>query len=274
MTIAAAYLTSEGVVLGADSTITIGNGVQMMNHNQKVFEIGKDSTFGLCTFGAGVIGGTSHRTIAALLGDWVGSSQTAPTTEQVAGELAAMVQRLAPNSPDFSVGYYVGGCDPATRDPQCFHVAIGFDPQASALATSISQLGIGAHFAGQPRFFTRLFMGIDHELQQHLRVVLGPMIDPVDPAQGAAQFDSVLQALLPNYVAQGFTDLPIRDAIDYLHSILHVTIKAMKFKFGTPVCGGLVELGVITTDRKFRWVLHKGFDSAIHDHLHLRPWNR
>jgi len=274
LTIAAAYLTSEGVVLGADSTITIGNGVQMMNHNQKVFEIGQDSTFGLCTFGAGLIGATSHRTIAALLGDWVRAQATAPDTLSVANELAAMALRMAPVTPDFGVGYYVGGCDPMTREPKCFRVAIGFDPQAGALTQVVTPLQRGANFSGQPKFFTRLFMGIDNELQQQLRTILGQMINAADPKAGEGQFDSVINALLPHFVAQGFTDLPVRDAIDYLHSILHVTIKAMKFKFGTPVCGGLVEIAVITTDRKFRWVLHKGFDSAIHDHLNLRPWTR
>jgi len=39
--------------------------------------------------------------------------------------------------------------------------------------------------------------------------------------------------------------------------------KAMKFSHMAPVCGGPVEIAVITTDRKFRWVRHKKFDAAI-----------
>lgn len=274
MTIAAAYVTSEGVVLGADSTITIGNGVQLMNHNQKVFEIGSDSRYGLCTFGAGVVGSTSHRTIAAKVGDWAESQSTPPTTQAVANELMRLISSLAPANPLFSVGYYVGGCDPTTRDPRCFYVQVSYDPQIGKAVQSCTPLGIGAHFAGQPHFFLRLFKGIDHGLQEALRQALGKMIDPANPPLGEKQFDSVLQSLLPYFAAQGFQDLPIRDAIDYLHSILHVTIKAMKFSIGTPVCGGLAELAVMTTDRNFRWVLHKGFDSAIQDHLNLRSWNR
>ena len=67
------------------------------------------------------------------------------------------------------------------------------------------------------------------------------------------------------YTAAGHADLPIREAIDYIHSYLHITIKAFKFQYGIPVCGGPIEVGFITNDRNFRWVAHKGFDSAIQE---------
>jgi len=72
MTIAAAYLTSEGVVLGADSTTTVGTGggvavAQLLNYAQKIFEVGERSRLGVCTWGAGRIGEVSHRTLIARL---------------------------------------------------------------------------------------------------------------------------------------------------------------------------------------------------------------
>jgi hypothetical protein len=57
--------------------------------------------------------------------------------------------------------------------------------------------------------------------------------------------------------------LPIREAIDWIHASIHTTIKALKFSHLPPVCGGPVEVAVITTDRFFRWVRHKRFDSAL-----------
>jgi hypothetical protein len=65
--------------------------------------------------------------------------------------------------------------------------------------------------------------------------------------------------LIPN------AHLPIRDAIDYVHSALYCTIKAMKFSNLPQVCGGPIELAVITADRRFRWVRHKAWDAAITD---------
>jgi hypothetical protein len=57
--------------------------------------------------------------------------------------------------------------------------------------------------------------------------------------------------------------LPIREAIDLVHASIYTTIKAMKFSHLQRVCGGPVEIGVITTDRPFRWVHHKGMGAAI-----------
>jgi hypothetical protein len=57
--------------------------------------------------------------------------------------------------------------------------------------------------------------------------------------------------------------LPIRDAIDFVYSCIYSTIKAMKFSNFSQVCGGPIEIGVITTDRRFRWVRHKDWDVAI-----------
>jgi hypothetical protein len=57
--------------------------------------------------------------------------------------------------------------------------------------------------------------------------------------------------------------LPIREAIDWVHASIYATIKMMKFSHLPPVCGGPVEIAVITTDKKFRWVRHKRFDAAI-----------
>lgn len=62
VTIAACYLSSEGVVLGADSTSTMfvrghGNQVDSEHHYnfaQKIFEFGEDSTAGIVMWGLSV----------------------------------------------------------------------------------------------------------------------------------------------------------------------------------------------------------------------------
>ena len=39
--------------------------------------------------------------------------------------------------------------------------------------------------------------------------------------------------------------------------------KAMKFSDLPQICGGPIEIAVITSDRRFRWVKHKTWDAAI-----------
>lgn len=71
-------------------------------------------------------------------------------------------------------------------------------------------------------------------------------------------FDLVLDRKL----AQPF-DLPLREAIDWVHAVIYTTIKAMKFSHYSPICGGPIEIAVISSDRLFRWVKHKQFDEAL-----------
>ncbi len=74
--------------------------------------------------------------------------------------------------------------------------------------------------------------------------------------------DELIALVTPYRLAQPF-DLPIREAIDWVHSSIYTTIQAMKFSHLAPVCGGPVEVAVITTDRPFRWVRHKTLDAPL-----------
>jgi hypothetical protein len=73
MTIAACYISPEGVVLGTDSTTTVvgpDGESSYLDHAQKLFAVGDpEATIGLITWGLGQIGDVSHRTIAAMIGD-------------------------------------------------------------------------------------------------------------------------------------------------------------------------------------------------------------
>src|SRR5438128_980256 len=79
MTIAACYLSSEGVVIGADSTSTVfvanpsgvGGAFHHLNYAQKIFEVGENSSIGVALWGIASIGNLSHRTFIAQFADEV-----------------------------------------------------------------------------------------------------------------------------------------------------------------------------------------------------------
>ncbi len=267
MTIAAAYLTSEGVVLGADSATTVsvqppgGPAAvdQVLTHAQKVFEVGeKDkSRFGLCTWGSGSVAGISHRTIAARLADKI----THETTVKAAcEELRKLVAEAAGEGPGRhgDIGYFLGGWNLVNHTPECYQLRVPAEGEMTTRSLDMGQ----AVFSGAPQFFTRVFRGYDPalpgRLADALKKDLGSVPDGFDELFKGA-FDEASEPL----VAAGLSDLPIREAIDYVHTYLHITVKAYKFMFGVPVCGGPVEVAFISTDRHFRWVCHKAFDSAI-----------
>jgi hypothetical protein len=265
MTIAAAYLVSEGVVLGADSSSTVfiqtpeGSGVaQLLHHAQKVFEIGEESRLGLCTWGAGNVGKYSHRTIIAQLADRIKDKDI--TVDKAAQELYTIADPLVKEEKIEFVGYYIGGWDPETHEPACSKLEITQKEERK-----IDKLELGmCSFSGMPVFFTRVFRGFDPRLPQNLLEEIKKNIPEGDIKK---DFDKIFEAAFKKasdpLVAAGFKDLPIREAIDFVYSYLHISIKASKFMYGAPASGGPIEIGFVTTDRLFRWACHKTFTSAM-----------
>ncbi len=265
MTIAAAYLTSEGVVLGADSATAVhvqsaegpASVAQILRHTQKVFEIGENSRFGICTWGAGSVNGTSHRVLVARLDD---ALDDGATVESAAAKLVDLVGSATGEeaSKRGELGYYLGGYDSTGREPACFQIGFSRDGKSKIDKMEIGQ----ARFSGAPQFFTRVFHGYDPRLPSLVTEILAKKLN--DPPKDLE--DIVRQACdMAPIKSVGFQDLPIREAIDWIHSYLHLTVKAFKFQFGVPICGGPIEVAFISADRRFRWVCHKPFDSAIRE---------
>lgn len=263
MTIAAAYLVSEGVVIGADSTTTAtinGDAVQLLNHAQKVFEVGAPgaSRFAFATWNAATVGAVSHRTMVARLAARVSAGSTHHDVRWALIDLVDEERKRQGADALGRFGVFLGGIEPRTHLPAC--ASLTFD---RGVVVESQDLQIGdAVFQGAPEFFGRTFNGFDPQLPellyQELERELGGTVPNFDKKYVAA-----FRRVVPSLVAAGHSDLPMREAIDFVHTYLHVTVKAFKFRYGAPICGGPLEIGFLTSDRPFRWVLHKPFDTAI-----------
>lgn len=287
MTIAACYVSSEGIVLGADSTASfqLPDGLHYLNHAQKVFEIGTNSTLGLAVWGLGGLS-TSHRTLVAQLADklevtkpgsvsdvmdqWIDLFWTAYTTELAASIARATVLAAMPaydptgsvagarseaEENEFagltlglSVGFCLGGYVLPDRTPQAFTVTFQLlGPKPTATQLGMENYG----FWGAPNMVSRLLFGWDPRLRDE---ILGSGMWGGTPAD--------LDAILARVAFQHLR-MPIRDAIDFVHSYIFSTIKAFKFSSMSQICGGPIELAVIRTDRPFQWVQHKPWHAAM-----------
>jgi hypothetical protein len=276
MTIAACYLSPEGVVFGADSTTTLAN--HYYNYAQKIFEIGESgSTLGVVMWGLGGLGDLSYRTLIARFAVHNSKHPTASVQEiatrfgqffwpEYQARMAALLARFhhlaaqAQLTPDeqteranllqgLSGGFCLGGNlrhDPA---PSAFAITYGPtfpSPVVQAIPVHVPM------FWGQPNLLHRLAVGIDEELFRSI----------LQSGMWVGTPDDLLSLVNPRRLAiPGI--LPIRESIDWLHGSIYATIKLMKFSQLAPACGGPVELAVVTTDRPFRWVRHKRFDAAI-----------
>jgi hypothetical protein len=133
------------------------------------------------------------------------------------------------------------------RTPNAY--ALWFDP-LNVNPTPTAQ-SLGWNFWGAPNMIKRLIFGCDDGLRANILASGKWTGTPAD-----------LDALVAQCTLY-HPFVPIRDAIDFIHACITSTIKAMKFSNLSQICGGPVEIAVITSDRKFRWVRHKAWDAAI-----------
>lgn len=293
MTIASCHLSPEGVVLGTDSTSTVtaprGNNSRQfyLDHEQKLFEVGpKGSTIGVATYGLGRFGSTSHRAIVAKLGQEIASG-THKSMDSVANRLGDLAlaalteaypeeidwlrtnfERLSkrvsdgtPLSKDekadvhralglmmLSGGYLLGGRIGDTTDCSAFEVEWFPWKSKCSIQTVPQEMAV---FKGVPQMMERLVYGYDTNLASRI----------LNSTHWTGTPEQLLDLLKESHVITP-SYLPLREAIDWIHTVIHTTIRALKFS-GEHSCGGAVEVAVITVDRPFRWVCHKTLDAAI-----------
>lgn len=292
MTIACVFIAPEGVVFGADSTSSVnhgnGDGYHFFNFAQKLFEVGENSRLAMLTWGMGGLGGVSFRGLIARLAREIRLAPQPPTG--VGEVMQAWINLFWPAfvaSPEYAkwlslddrpangsgapnersadeekahrqltssigVGFCLGGyaSDDATQG-EAFSVgftATRTPPTATALTAGAIQCW------GMPNILNRLIFGIDDNILDAI-VSSGLWTGTPDDLIKVVTAHSMLPRV----------NLPIRDAIDYVYSVIYSTIKGMKFSALPQVCGGPIELAVVTADRRFRWVRHKAWDAAITD---------
>jgi hypothetical protein len=245
VTIAACYLSPEGVVLGADSTTTYGD--RHYNNSQKLFELGEDATIGVITWGLGGLNVRSHRTLFAELNDDLVLNP--PSDMQAVATRWATLYWQAYSDPNSGVATFVARCqalatqpayDPNNPTPAAnarsqdeeaefnmlrIGLVAGFclagyvlphreplafeiivDPLANSVPTP-TQYGYGYWFWDAPKMFQRLMHGCDEDLKADIL--------------GSGHWTGSLQdlnALVTKNALNHPATVPIRDAIDFVHA--------------------------------------------------------
>jgi hypothetical protein len=284
MTIAACYVSNEGVVLGSDSSSTYltPSGFRHLLYAQKIFEIGESgSSLGIVTWGRAGLPNRSYRQITAELSDCL-LGKAPESVEEVGSRWIEMLwpeytrqlqdwiakYRVLCEKPDRTaneesdrqnlwaslfVGFCIGGHVRKNRTPTA--VEILFMPGATDPPKPIVISPNQPRFWGMPNMMERLLKGIDSMVYNGIRV---------SPFWKGTVSD--LDAIIIPHVLDANIQLPLRVAIDWIFSSIFITIKAMKFYKDPPFCGGSIEVAAITADRRFRWIRHKRLDQALVDH--------
>jgi hypothetical protein len=175
------------------------------------------------------------------------------------------VEQLDDLSNGFSGGFCIGGHALSDRVPKAFQFTYSAD---EVEPSGLEEIAYGEpQFWGQPNMLRRLTLGIDFST---FNEILHAKCDDGTP-MWKGDIDDLVAIVVRNKLARPNKHLPIREAIDWVHSSIYTTIKAMKFANLPPVCGGPIEIAVITSDRPFRWVRHKDFDAVI-GHLSAKDY--
>ncbi len=288
MTIAACHVSPEGVVLGSDSTTTITRTLASgetrdwsFDYAQKVFEVGESpSMVGLVTWGQGLIGSCSHRTLAARLGQkhslapfdtlekmaqslsddlWACYSSEYTNQIQRAHDLQAKFQSGTITKDEFGelqklVSGYSGGYCLAGRiesPGECEARVILWEPRMDKPSIDLVSREAPV-FWGVPNIMQRLIFGFDQDVVAQI----------IQHPKWTGTLKELIDIIAANQLIQP-SHLPIREAIDWIHTVIHTTIRGVKFAPWPHWCGGPIEIATVTTDRPFRWVCHKEMSAAI-----------
>jgi len=297
MTIAACYVSPEGIVLGADSTSTYGgqSGQHYYNHAQKLFELSNEpetGTLGVVTWGLGGLQVNSHRTLLSQLTDDLKKSP-AKSVAEVADRWsslfwAAYSDPKCPIAPMISqhkiLAAKTAHDDKATPAPTmrtaaeegqfnelsmgllagfCIGGYVPSDRSPAAFEVQFKP-SLTAKPVPTQRPLGAGFWGAPNMIQ---RLIMGGDDSLKQSLMKSGKWKGTLaelNALISQHVL-AHPIVPIRDAIDFVHACIYSTIKAFKFSNLSQICGGPIEVAGITTDRPFRWVRHKEWDAAIAD---------
>lgn len=266
MTICVAVRVAEGLVLAADSAVvlqgqvqtpdgkTVDTIIQNFNFANKVTHV-KDYPIGVLNWGLGSI---KARSIQSLIMEFEYSyplkgKSRVYTVKKVADDLLAFIKKRYDEAypPGLGqqpvLGFLVGGFS----DKGFFAEELAYQfPSSTDWEVVRSDLAdgspsFGANWYGMTDALVRLVLGFD------------------DAAMGELVNRGVDKAIIQKWVTDGvanlplvFDGMPLQDAIDFAEYAVQVVIGRFRFGLGPPLCGGDVDIAVVTPDA-FRWAKRK-----------------
>lgn len=275
MTIAISLKVNDGVVLAADSAVTLmltdANGqesvVNIYNNANKILNLRKGLPIGVIVWGGASIGDASISTLLKdlrrrLSGEQTGAKNwklqernyTMQSVAQKAREFLYddLYTKASATAPQPSMGMILAGYSAGVDMAEEYQLLL--DPSGCTGPTLVRPVDqSGVTWNGQPEAISRLMFGYGSGLPEVLEKNLGVPATQIAPAM-----DVIRQALALNLASPA---MPIQDAIDAAEFLVDLTIKFSRFMPGAPVVGGPIEVAAITKHEGFKWVRRKHYYS-------------
>jgi len=264
MSICVTVKVGDGVVIAADSAITVGEPLpgqpdkmmvhQVYEHGTKIVQVG-DYPLGVATFGIGWVG---NRSISSLLGEFSENEQKKPSwsVKDIAERLYAFIRKryeeawggkvLVPSDQGPALGLLIAGYGPALKE-YAAEQYVGLLPLEGEPGPARKEAlpEFGANWYGQTDAILRLYKGCDPQVPGRLKQ-LGLKDEQIETTLANLEYPAA------------FDSMPLQDAIDFAVYLVGVVIGRFRFMLGPALCGGAIDVAVVTArPREFRWVRRK-----------------
>ena len=264
MSLGIAFKGPEGIVLAADSRVTLNSQVQIPQGPQGPISMLLPSTFdnatkllkvkgqdyvGAVTYGLGAIGQQEPRTAHSFMPEFEASlgTQNRLSVEDFAKRLSdffmAQWTTMAmpiPVAPGQDMVFLIGGYDANAVYGRIFEIYVPSKPDPHELIP-IGQFG--AAWGGQREITDRLINGFDARAPQLTRNFLHA------PPLGAGQpdpLDGYLKAELSAKIPWQF--LPLQDCVDLAIFLVRATITLQKWVIDIRGVGGAIDVATVTRE--------------------------
>ena len=264
MSLGIAFKGPEGIVLAADSRVTLTAEMQrgeekMMlpstfDNATKLLQIAGHNYVGAVTYGLGAIGQQEPRTAHSFLSEFedvlVKDNNGRLAVEDFAGRFSDFFARQwADKMPDDYSGpdmtFLIGGFDKGAPYGKVFKVNIPSNPVPEEQNAGL----FGVTWGGQLEYTTRLIKGFDPQLPSVVQNFLG-----LTDEQRTALKDH-LEGELASRIPYPF--LPLQDCVDLSIFLIRTTMEIQSWIVGVRGVGGAIDVATITRTDGFKPVQRK-----------------
>jgi hypothetical protein len=281
MSLGIAFKGAEGIVLAADSRVTLNNVVDIpgaagqavqkalipatFDNATKVLSVKGQTHIGAVTYGMGTIGQPAPRTAASFMPEFEDelckNKKGRVSVKEFAKKLGEFftAQWTAAKMPNpVPVGnemiFLVGGFDEGAPHGRVFTVSVPNAPDPVEFAVN----DFGAVWGGQRQFVDRLLTGFDPGIHPHIYDALNIAAAQRNPAALTTELTKKLALPIP------WQFLPLQDCIDLCVFLIRTTIDLQQLLVTQRGVGGAIDVATITRVDGFKIVQAKILTAKNH----------
>lgn len=270
MSLGIAFKGTEGIVLAADSRVTLLAQIIEQKHilsatfdnATKLLRVSSQGFVGAVTYGLGALGVREPRTAHSYMPEFEAQlNKEVPydsqgqmkrlTVKEFADKLSGFflnqwTRSMPPNvPPGQDMIFLVGGYDAEQPYGNIYEIRIPSSPSPVELIPG----QFGAAWGGQREFTDRLISGFDPRLLDIVKDSLN-----LSPEQ-TAKIETDIKAKLNLSIPYQF--LPLQDCVDLSIFLIRTTITLQKWLVGVRGVGGFIDVAVITKTEPFKPIQQK-----------------